>query len=504
MNDDIKNQVYGVFDKYDKTYCNSGVMANIQEWKNNKSWLVELLRRHPSWNEDALAVVFEVTHSREIDKSKVNLHRHGLSRLISELEMTEDNRNKFIQSLDAVALTYAKTLPGTDTAALVKDYCGVTCVAGQKTSRIINAICKKYALDKHPDYNACFAKLADSLNPMQIKRTALLSVHPCDYLEMSNKHNSWSSCHCLAGGEYHGGTLSYMNDECSMIFYTVDDDVTEGFYTAPKRTRQVFCFNNGILLQSRLYPQTDDSETRDIYRNIVQRAVADCMGIPNLWTLKREQDEVNQRVRTHEDALNYRDYEYKCNKPNISLLKNHNISEDDYMLVGSTAYCIDCSEPIYENNGLYCESCSDDDCVSCYGCDHSVYEDDAHNIGGYWYCNECCSYCDHCEEYTSGEVTDAYNRRGHRISVCDYCRDEYYYYCEDCDDYYNEDNGRHLDDGFSCNECFDSNYCACDSCGEYIRIEDMEAIDYASYCESCAGKTREEEVIADAGYLMSA
>lgn len=110
--------------------------------------------------------------------------------------------------MDVIAFTYAKTLPGADTAAILKESCGVTCSVGQKNSRIINAICKRYGLDKHPAYNARFAKLADALNPIQIKRTALLSVHPADFLEMSNRKNSWSSCHCLNDGEYHAGTLS--------------------------------------------------------------------------------------------------------------------------------------------------------------------------------------------------------------------------------------------------------------------------------------------------------
>lgn len=64
-----------------------------------------------------------------------------------------------------------------------------------------------------------------------------------------------------------------MNDVCSMIFYTADEDVKENFYAAPKRSRQVFCYNHGIILQSRLYPQTDDNEARKIYRNIVQRTI---------------------------------------------------------------------------------------------------------------------------------------------------------------------------------------------------------------------------------------
>lgn len=490
MDEKINREVCAVLDKYEKSYTNGGVVANLEAWRNNKGWLVELLRRHPNWNEDALAVVFEVTHSRRIDRSTVNFHKDELGRLINALDMPDDDRHKFIRSLDAVALTCSKTLPGADIAALVKEHSGVACSVGQKNSRIINAICKRCGVDRHPEYNARFAKLADSLSPMQVKRTALLSVHPCDYLEMSNRKNSWSSCHRLDGGEYHGGTLSYMNDGCSMIFYTVDDGVTEEFHAAPKRTRQVFCFNSGILLQSRLYPQSDDDEIREMYRNIVQRTLAYCLTLPNLWTLKREQGEVYNRVRTHDDALHYRDYEYESYKPNISRLKGTDITDGDHMLVGHTVYCLDCSQPVSETNTVYCDSCSDDGCVTCSDCGRRIHEDDARYVDGYCYCDECCSYCEDCQEYTTGETTEVHSSNGYPHYVCQGCLEENYRYCEGCDEYHHESGGDDTNDGFRCHSCLGEDYCVCDGCGEYAHVDDTEEIDGEYFCESCAGDIR--------------
>lgn len=493
MNEKINEQVYEVLNKYDKSFTTGGVLANLECWQNNKRRLTDMLRCHPNWNEEALAVIFEVTHSREIDRNTVNSYRYELSQLVCDLDLSEDERNSFNQSLDAVALTYSKTLPKTDTAAFVKQQCGVTCSAGQKTSRIINAICKRYGADKHPEYNARFAKLADSLNPMQVKRTALLSVHPCDYLEMSNRDNSWNSCHCLDDGEYHGGTLSYMNDGCSMIFYTVDDDVTGDFHKAPKRTRQVFCYSNGILLQSRLYPQTDDNEAREIYRNIVQCTIAECLKLPNLWTLKREHDEVSRRVSTHNDALHYRDYEYKSYKPNISLLKDVNVGGDGFILVGHTVYCLDCCEPVSEANTTYCDSCSDNGYVICEDCGYHLHEDDAHYIDGHYYCNDCCSYCSDCETFIRGETTEVHGSDGYTREVCDSCLAENYCYCEDCDGYYRADAGYDTQDGFRCADCLEENYYICEECGEYVYNDDVVEIDGKYYCKSCAEAIRAEK-----------
>jgi hypothetical protein len=478
-------QVYCVLDKYSKKYSRSGIVKNLNKWERNKGWLVDLLRRHSNWNEEALAVIFEVTQSREINSSLVNTYKGDLFNIFRELDKTAEEGNNFYLSLDLTTRAYSKILYNDNVITNIKHYSGVPCAVGQKTSRVINKICQRYGLDKHPEYNSRFARLADSLNPIRIKRKALLSVHPCDYLEMSNSRNSWTSCHCLEDGAYHGGTLSYMNDGCSMIFYTVDDDIEEeDYFEASKRSRQVFCFENGILLQSRLYPNTDDTEAVNTYRNIVQLAIADCFGLPNLWALKRDEKDVAGRVQTHEDSLNYPDYNYSCYHANVSLLKDSDVGADEYVLIGNTAYCLECSRVITENDSLYCDDCTDH-YYTCQQCGARIREDDVNFINDGYYCDECCSYCDDCQQYIVDDLTEVHCRRGHLISVCDSCR-ENYYYCEDCDEYYHPDNGISLDDGFHCDDCLGKHYRKCESCGEYIYSTEAIEFDGGYYCASCA------------------
>ena len=72
MNEKIMSQMSGVFEKYRKNYSSHGVGANLSSWSRNKGWLVDLLRKHPNWDEDSLAVVYEVNQSREIDEWAIN------------------------------------------------------------------------------------------------------------------------------------------------------------------------------------------------------------------------------------------------------------------------------------------------------------------------------------------------------------------------------------------------------------------------------------------------
>lgn len=496
MNERILLQVTDVLYKYNKNYSKNGVLANLDVWESSKGPLVDLLRKHPDWNEDALAVVFEVTQSREIDRYAVNTYNSGLHQLVGDLELSGEDADRLHNALNTAVGAYAKLLPDEQVASSIKEYSGVSCVAGQKASRVIHKICQKYGLDKHPEYNARFAKLADSLNPLQVRRKALLSVHPCDFLEMSNEENSWSSCHCIREGEYHAGTLSYMNDAVSMIFYTTDANATGNYHTEPKITRQVFCYGDGILLQSRLYPQTDDEEARDIYRDIVQRTISLCLGAPNLWTLKRTPEDVERCCRTHADALHYKDYTYSCYKSTISVIKSLPGIDGNRIVIGSVAYCLECTDKLSSTESLYCSGCDYSvDFIACEDCggDIRYNSDDDYCVNGSHYCRDCVSWCENCQEYTRDVVVDARDRSGYPINVCERCREESYDYCEDCGRCVHIDGGEMLDDGYHCRECLDSRYYTCTGCCEYVCAEDVLEVDGRLYCMNCAEEIRAQE-----------
>ena len=53
----IKNAFYEVMYKYQKSFSEEGVMENLNQWAEAKSDLINLLRLHPDWNEEAKAVV---------------------------------------------------------------------------------------------------------------------------------------------------------------------------------------------------------------------------------------------------------------------------------------------------------------------------------------------------------------------------------------------------------------------------------------------------------------
>lgn len=62
-----------------------------------------------------------------------------------------------------------------------------------------------------------------------------------------------------------------------------------------------------------------------------------------------------------------------------------------------------------------------DSCCSCGESD----QDELTTIDGEIYCHSCCSYCDDCEEYHTGENYTAHDSRGYERYICGGCIDNY-------------------------------------------------------------------------------
>ena len=314
--------------------------------------------------------MFDLSEQRQLDRACVDETKFEMLTLAEEAGLTGERLEEFRDALDAATADYA-TVPDESRLPVIRNRGHIKCDAGMKASRIINRLCAKFGIDQyeterelgHGDtlhtarvkpYNAVFARLADALNPVRISKTGVLSVHPCDFLEMSAKKNAWHSCHCLADGGWRAGCQSYMGDGVSMVFFTVDDGVKEQFYRAPRLTRQIFCYRDGVLLQSRLYPQNDD-DVRKLYRSMVQSVIARCLGLPNLWKTNTTLTEIRPYWTTVQGSLHYTDYEngYAA----LSLMKGY--GDYGHLDIGSAPRCVGCGRPYDRHNSTRCGECED-------------------------------------------------------------------------------------------------------------------------------------------------
>lgn len=258
-------------------------------------------------------------------------------------------------------------------------------VEGQKLSRAVSAIASKYGLKKDPEWEREFAKFADAVNPLTIKKWTVISWHPVDYLTFCFG-NSWSTCSNIDKrnvrgikigdsrssvtdyvnedyvfrGEHAAAALSYMFDRSSFIYYTTNYKYKGTNYEMQdKESRIVFSLSENMttLLQSRLYPQCNDDAADDsnyrIPREIVQKVISDALEVPNLWTIKKGRDACCTYAQS--TGVHYPDYVDSRNK-NCNISYRGDSPETIY--IGHDAICPDCGCTHREHNSLNCYDCN--------------------------------------------------------------------------------------------------------------------------------------------------
>ena len=184
----------------------------------------------------------------------------------------------------------------------------------QKVTKNYRRIEEKYYDEQKVDIG--FAAKAQLQNHAE---HTILSVNPLDYLTMSFG-NSWASCHTIDKqnkrempnsyqGMYSSGTISYMLDSPSMVFYTVDASYDgNDFWHEPKINRQMYHWGEDKLIQGRLYPQDNDgcSTGYTAFRAIVQKIMSEIFDFPNFWTVSKGTSEAGRYIDS--EGTHYRDY----------------------------------------------------------------------------------------------------------------------------------------------------------------------------------------------------
>ena len=280
-------------------------------------------------------------------------------------------------------------------------------VSGQKFSKIVNKLCRKMEIDKLEEYNKMFAQFSDGINELDIKRHTVISINPIDYLTMSFG-NSWSSCHTIDklndrhsennySGSWSGGTLSYMLDNASVVFYTIDNKYNgTDFEFQPKINRCMFHLGEDKLIQGRVYPQTNDSsDGQNLYneiRTIMQKVVSEMFNFNNLWIIKKgtnECDKVTTSFGSHyKDYLHYNTCNVSYIKPSEGKLKNTKI-----LAIGHDGVCPTCGKTHTNNHAIICNDCVNE-VVRCPHCGCKINRNDHIEIDGQIYCSHCAKWCD--------------------------------------------------------------------------------------------------------------
>lgn len=502
----LLNDMEQLLSEYDYKFTGYALNKIIDTWATNKADLIKAFKRHPNYLEGKFMIVFSHDFARKIDNNALNRFKNWLlCDVFMEVRkfMPEDMKDEVVSSgkkYPNAVYMFIKNLPNMENQYINDDIVerlneinpNLHAHNGQKMSRVVNKFCSWIGFDKLPDYNREFAKYADALNPLTITRHTVLSVNPLDYLTMSFG-NSWASCHTIDKrnkrgmpnsyeGMYSSGTISYMLDSPSMVFYTVDASYNgNDFWNEPKINRQMFHWGEEKLVQGRLYPQDNDGDNSVYtpYREIVQKVMSGLFSLPNYWTVSKGTDAAGKFINSN--GTHYRDYD---NYSNCTLSRPKGSENDRYITVGHDPICIECGSEHDTEDCISC--CSKPSEYYCSECGEPIDDDDVIWINDEPYCRDCVTWCEECKSYFVGEGTTVISRYGYTITVCDDCLDSYTY-CDCCDEYHPSEMTYWIDADCEsvCDDCFFGNYGTCESCGEHYKLKDLEDHNGNLLCPSC-------------------
>lgn len=285
-----------------------------------------------------------------------------------------------------------------------------------------------------------------------------LSVHPLDYLSISENNNGWRSCHAL-NGDYRAGNLEYMLDRSTIVCYikckggdVILDNFGEEVPWNNKKWRMLLYLDEKreFLIAGRQYPNSYS----EILNWMVGERVLDMLPYmtktPARWSSWNNSYIVSfgdwsltdkylyhnfriygikQIIETPSPYLHYNDvlFSSQYEPPYISrqIAKRHGIPPK--IFVGAEVPCPSCNGRLDIPDVMMCSNCySPEPVATCMSCGINIYYDEDVYFVPYTddaYCPDCfekvTSPCNCCGErfYTEDMIYDEVN------DVC---------YCTDC------------------------------------------------------------------------
>ena len=419
-----------------------------------KQGLRELFSKSPVWNEELDALVINGTRTHDPDYDRI--HRLAMQILEKPFKSLDYDYNDILKAVCFFSNPDASERDRESYIEAIKKLAPKAYTPTKKLSRVFKSLCAALGVADETagsEFQRLYAQFADELSSKQIGFKLFVSINPAHFITMSNpKRDSrgatLTSCHSFNSTEYdyNNGCTGYARDETSFIVFTVADPTDPETLNNRKTTRQVFAYRpgSGLLLQSRMYNTAGGvygaAEDSKLYRDLVQREISMLEDVPNLWKTYSSIGDKADLVVAGEGFGGYQDWTYENFDGHISIRADCDEETVDPLDIGTYGLCVVCGEET--SDGVYCE-----DCGKGYECDE---------WGGHY-----------------RELCDVRDSRGNWIQVCERCRDEYYTYCDECEEYWPNDCVTEVDGQYYCDDCLDECCERCDECDGWHRSDSM-------------------------------
>jgi hypothetical protein len=280
-----------------------------------------------------------------------------------------------------------------------------------------------------------------------------LSVHPLDFLSVSENTHNWRSCHAL-DGDYRSGNLSYMTDSSTIVCYlrSEHNEILPNFPFPwnTKKWRVLLYLSDdwNMMFAGRQYPFSSDNGINFVLKELILES-----GLTKGYKWEEWHDETVDFLKCEHGDTSY----FKFNQPFYPVGRrlvgiNDLIKDKAGSMQFNDLLRSSCYKPIYafkqEPNYWF----RDEFGLSDYNTTHF-------NIGGAVPCL-CCEKkpleientmrCIECEE-----------KYGHND-------DDLFGYCSCCGRHVYIDNALWIEDELVCDQCAETELVRCDCCGDTV------------------------------------
>ncbi len=280
---------------------------------------------------------------------------------------------------------------------------------GCKPLRILGKIAKAIKLEN--EFEEFRLEHSRILNQKQLKGTLCLSIHPMDYMSMSDNCSNWSSCMSWGeNGSYRGGTVEMMNSPMVVVAYLKSDKEMEcgnGYRWNDKLWRSLIVVHPDGILSVKGYPYQNKTLSTTAIDWLADLA-KDNLG----WRMWPAQEVVEDTTFFEKNSQSWyyfiteteRMYnDFGSTNHYMAIAKHYDISTDKqnpkklFFHYSGRINCLNCGyvDPeFYDESYVFCRDCctnGDDDSEPCAECGAYWDRDDMYWVEDNYVCPDCFS-----------------------------------------------------------------------------------------------------------------
>ena len=305
---------------------------------------------------------------------------------------------------------------------------------GMKPMRVIAKIAEKLGIgieiraDGISDLEYFRRRHSLGLNTKSLEGNLCLSIHPLDYMTMSDNDCGWDSCmNWRCGGEYRQGTVEMMNSPCVVVAYLAADHpyVWGGGETwNSKKWRCLMVVDPEFIVNVKSYPYQNSSLEQAAIAELAKMSgwgevtpvAYDYLNKYNEYRQVGKLQEINGRKIGvgFSTGCMYNDFSSADHYVVVNPQNDFDIVEHSYYYSGDSecVWCGDVGDP-GDTGEVVCDNCAGYR-GHCEWCDCHIYsnEDSYTTAEGY----EVCEYCWE-NNTTKDDLTDKYYMCDHTQTI---------------------------------------------------------------------------------------